>query len=864
PMFTTADGRHTNAVYGFFTMLLRLLEEEKPSHLAVAFDAGAPTFRHEAYAAYKAGRRETASELREQFPLLRRVLEAWDIPIVELAGYEADDVIGTLATRAEEAGGEVLVVTGDRDAFQLVSKAVRVIYTRRGITEVDRVDESYLRERYGLAASQIPDLKGLMGDASDNIPGVPGIGEKTALRLLGEFGTVEDLLEHMDELARPKERELLATHAEEARRSKQLATIDRAVPLNFDLEACRRREPDWGRIRRIFTELEFKSLLGRLPQGGAPAPAVEARESEAPIRLLAAGDSLEGLWPPEGRELYWQLFAGQDGGLRALAWLGPGGACYLPLSGALPREAAARLCAGRTPAICHDAKTHLSLLAGKEEIPLEPVFDTMVASYLVNPALAGADLSVVAGTYLQRSLPGPGPKYDPLAEKEPLPPGEGARIAASRLAALLPAREALTARLHEDGLWHLFSEVEMPLTLVLLAMERAGIAVDLPFLAELGREMAGELAGIEAEIHALAGKRFNLNSPKQLASVLFGDLGLPARKRTKTGFSTDVEVLEELAAEHPVVARILDYRGIAKLKSTYVDALQALADPATGRVHTTFNQAVTATGRLSSTEPNLQNIPVRTEEGRRIRRAFVAGGPERVLLAADYSQIELRVLAHFSNDQDFMAAFREGDDIHRRTAAEVFGVPEEAVTPVMRNRAKAVNFGIIYGQGGFGLAKSIGVGVGEAEDYIRRYFQRYEGVRAYLDRAIAEARERKYVTTLLGRRRYLPDLASQNRVLRAYAERTARNTPIQGTAADIIKVAMVRVHRRLQRENFSARLILQVHDELIFEAPQVEVHALAAMAREEMENAAALAVPLEVEVKAGSNWLEMKKVDRPA
>ena len=866
PMFTTAKGVHTNAVYGFALMLLRLLEEEKPDYLAVAFDVAAPTFRHEEYAEYKAGRRETAGELREQFPVLRNLLGAFKVPVLELAGFEADDVIGTMAARAEAAGHRVLVVTGDRDAFQLVSPAVGVIYTRRGITEVDRVDEAYLHERYGLTASQIPDLKGLMGDASDNIPGVPGIGEKTALRLLKDFGTVEGILDHLAEINRPKERELLATHAEEARRSKRLATIDRAIPLAFAFEDCRRREPDWAELRRVLTELEFKSMLERLQPGkGAPAAPSGGEAPSPPGRVLTREELREGAWPAAGQPLYWQLFA-TDRRITGLAWLGPDGVGnYLPVSdGILPAEAVCRLADGGIPKICHDAKAHLTLLAGSGAVLDGLAFDTMVASYLVNPVLGDADLNEVARCYLELSLPSPGPKYAPLAQKQALPAEEIARYAACRLAALGPARDALSARLREDGLWPLFAEVEMPLTEVLFAMEREGVAVDLPFLRGLGQEMTADLARVENELYAFAGERFNPNSPKQLATVLFEHLGLPARKRTKTGYSTDAEVLEELAAEHPVVAKILEHRTLIKLKSTYVDALQVLADPRTGRVHTTFNQAITATGRLSSTEPNLQNIPVRTEAGRRIRHAFTASGPDRLLLAADYSQIELRVLAHFSNDPDFMAAFREGDDIHRRTAAEVFGVPEEAVTPVMRNRAKAVNFGIIYGQTGFGLAKSIGVSPSEAESYIRRYFERYEGVKAYLDRVIEEARAAKYVTTLLGRRRYLPDLAAQNRVLRSYAERTARNTPIQGTAADIIKVAMVRTYRRLSADGFLAKLILQVHDELIFEVPLDEQASLAAMVTEEMENAVKLAVPLEVEVKAGRNWAEMERIDSRA
>lgn len=864
PMFTTGKGVPTNAVYGFTTMLLRLLEEEDPDYVAVAFDAGAPTFRHEEYADYKAGRRETPPELREQFPILRDLLSTFRVPVLVQPGFEADDLIGTLARRAEAAGHRVLIVTGDRDAFQLVSPSVEVLYTRRGISEVDRVDEAYLRERYGLGPEQIPDLKGLMGDASDNIPGVPGIGEKTALRLLHEFGSIEGILAHLDQIARPREREALAAHAEAAVQSKRLATIDRAVPLDFDLEDCRRVEPDPEELRQALAALEFKSLLERMGMEKATAGGGAATLSQE-ARILTPEELREEDWPSPGEPLFLQIFAGESG-ISGMAWRGPDGAArYLPIpAGGFPEEVAERLADPRRPKVCHDAKAHLTVLAACGATLEGLAFDTMVAAYLLNPVSGEADLADLARSYLNLSLPGEEVKSGPLALRGPLPAGEAARIAAGRLAAMEPLRKELSARLEADGLSTLFTEVELPLTFVLFAMERAGVAVDLDFLRRLGEEMAGEIRALEEEIYALAGGRFNLNSPRQLAKVLFEDLGLPVKKKTKTGYSTDAEVLEELAAEHPVVARILDYRQLAKLKSTYVDALQYLVDPKDGRVHTTFNQAITATGRLSSAEPNLQNIPVRSEEGRRIRKAFVAGGPDRLLLAADYSQIELRVLAHFSNDPAFMAAFREGDDIHRRTAAEVFGVPEEAVTPAMRNRAKAINFGIIYGQTAYGLAKVLGIPPSEADLYIKRYFERYRGVGDYLARTVEEARARKYVTTLLGRRRYLPDLAAQNRALRAYAERMARNTPIQGTAADIIKVAMVRIHRRLKEAGLKAKLILQVHDELIFEAPRGEIHDLAHLVREEMENAVELAVPLVVEVKAGPNWAEMEGIAKDA
>jgi DNA polymerase-1 len=911
----------TNAVYGFAMMLLRLLEEQRPERVVVAFDRPAPTFRHEAFAQYKATRKPMPDDLRPQGPLCEEMLAAFGIPVVAVEGYEADDLLGTLAGRAEEAGLTTLVVTGDRDALQLISPAVQVMLTRKGITATEIYDLARLKEQYGLTPAQFVELKGLMGDASDNIPGVPGIGEKGALRLVQEYGSVEGVLAHAGEIG-GRTGNLLQTHADQARLSRRLAAIECGAPLPLEVVKLGPPRLDPERLRELFTALGFRNLLKRLPPGAKPPPAA-ALDKTAPVPAPAAQGSLfataaapgpvtpaeEPAWSSVERleeleQVVRELAGREEFGLAAVVesptpWLrviqglalaSPEQAWFLRLAGdqaggpgALPRKEAVRRLAPlfareRPRRVGHDLKAvSLALgMAGEgrpaglpagalvDEPPQYTVrptdFDAMLASYVLDPTRGNHSPEEVTFNHLGLALP----------ERPKLPKGgrgageweATAAYAVSQASAWLTLRPRLEAELTTAGLLRLFTEVEMPLVPVLAAMERRGLAVDMERLAALSGELDRRIESLASEIYREAGEEFNLNSPRQLAALLFERLRLPTGKRTKTGFSTSAEVLEELALDQPIARRLLDHRQLVKLKTTYVDALPALIDPRTGRIHTTFNQAVTATGRLSSTNPNLQNIPVRTEEGGRIREAFVAGREGHLLVCADYSQIELRVMAHLSGDPMLSEAFRSGQDIHARTAAEMFDRRPEEVTPEMRASAKAINFGIIYGISSFGLARGTKLSREQAQEFIKAYFARYARVKAYLDEVVAKAREDGYVTTMLGRRRFLPALHSRNYGLRSFAERTAMNTPIQGSAADIIKLAMIACERELVARGLQSRMVLQVHDELLFEGPAEEVPDVAALVRTAMEQAVPLSVPLVVEVEAGRNWREGEAVPR--
>jgi DNA polymerase-1 len=848
PPLTTPQGQPTGAVYGFLTMLLRMLDEERPTHLAVAFDRPEPTFRHVEFTAYKAQRAEMPAELRSQVDVLRRVLQVLAIPILEHPGAEADDVIGTLASRAAAAGLSVVVVTGDRDALQLVSPRITVLYTRRGISEIDRMDPDAVLARYGVPPERLVDVKALVGDPSDNYPGVPTVGEKTACRLVATYGPVEDLLARLDAVTPPRVRQALAQHAETVRRNKRLATIQRDVPVPFEPDALRRTAPDPAAVRALCEELGFRSLLPRLlelagqdgplpaaaaPAGEAPAtPAVVLRRVDAETFTAALTAhtgpvALHAAWAGSAPAALAALLVGADGPV--LLWEGPAQAPALPPLSELLAYDSKRLC-------------HLVLAACGDGRPVPPpAFDATIAGYLLDSERSAYPLADLC-----RQFGVPVPAESDLA-------GAAAAVAEMRG----PAEAALAAH----GLATLYREIELPLVPVLAAMERKGVLVDRAALAELERELGRRLVAAEHEIYALAGERFNVNSTQQLARILFERLGLTPPKRTKTGYSTDAEVLEQLAAVHELPARILTYRTLQKLQSTYVQTLPDYIGP-DGRIHTDFRQTVAATGRLSSWNPNLQNIPVRDEVGKPLRRVFVAPEGHR-LVSADYSQVELRILAHFSGDPGLIEAFREGRDIHRATAAEVFGVPPAEVTPAQRSAAKAVNFGIVYGISDFGLARQLGCDVAEAHAIIARYFERYPGVKRYMESVVAEAREKGVVRTLFGRMRRLPDITSRNFARRGFAERMAMNSPIQGTAADVIKRAMVAAHRHLLERGLQARLILQVHDELVAEVPEDEVPEAAAILARDMEGAAELAVPLRVEVSAGPNWLDQEPVQIP-
>ena len=831
------DGTPTNAVFGFLMMLLKIVEEEKPDMLAVAFDMHAKLRRKERYDAYKANRAPMPEELRAQDGVIRELVGHMGIPILQLEGYEADDVIGTVTRRCEEEGVDAVVVTGDRDSFQLAGARTTILYTKRGIAEHERVTPDWVREKYGVEPVQLIDVKGLMGDASDNIPGVPGVGEKTALKLIAQYGTLEKALDSADREQKGKLRERLMENRELAELSKELATIDRAVPLDFALDDLKTGALT-GAVPRL-RELGMNAVLRRLNEvasltsdAGAPAASVEAVvEAERLDDLAAFAKRCAEL---SKTATFCAVALDADISVRtddaAICLALGGGDLITP--GVEEKDALA----ATRPLLVSKAKKYLhnikALPFPVEELGGE-LHDVMLAAYALNPQRASFALR-------------------PLCEEA------GVEYAPSHPAtALHMLGVQQEAQLERDGVAGIYRDIELPLCFVLRRMEQEGFLTDANALQALGDSYRTRLNGLTEEIYEMAGERINLNSPKQLSELLFDRLQLkPTPKKTRNGYSTNAEVLEALAERYPICARILEYRKYQKLQSTYVDALLPLRD-AGGRIHTSFDQVATATGRISSQEPNLQNIPVRTPEGREIRGAFIAR-PGWLLVDADYSQIELRVLAHMSGDQTMQHAFLEGQDIHQRTAAEVYGVPLAAVTPQMRSAAKAVNFGIVYGISDFTLAKNISASRQEARDFIDRYFERYPAVKNYMDEQVALGHSQGYVTTMLGRRRYLPELKSGNYNVRAFGERCAMNSPIQGSAADIIKLAMIRVDEALRAEGLEAKLLLQVHDELIVEAPAAEAERVKALLKRCMEGVMRLSVPLITEISVGGDWRACK------
>lgn len=830
PMLTNAEGQYTNGVYGFLTMLYKVMEQEKPTHIAVAFDRKAPTFRHEQYDGYKAKRTGMPDEMASQLPILKEVLAAMNIRIFEMDGYEADDILGTLTNIAHQKGMEVVLVTGDRDALQLVKPDVKVIITKRGITDVEVYDERAIAERYGIKPEQLIDVKGLMGDASDNIPGVPGIGEKTALRLIKQFGSMEGVLEHIDEVSGDKLKKLLTEYREQAIMSKQLGSIQCRVPIDVDLDKCCCKGPDAGKLKEIYQRLDFKSLLSKIPQKND-----EEFAGKDPI-----GSDVHNL---DGDDIIEQL--GKDlSNINELCIYSNDVLSIsedelkvynISIDQSVPDIVADVLANPKVHKHVYDAK-RLIVSMDKSHINVEGIdFDAMIAAYLLDPSQNNYDIKRLVRQYLEID-----------------------DDAASHAGYLWRLMNIMLPRIKENEMDALFYDIEMPLTRVLADMEINGFTVDVQMLKELADDFERMIDGLTKEIYTLAGEEFNINSPKQLGAILFEKLKLPVGKKTKTGYSTDIEVLKQLQLQHDIVPKIIDYRQLTKLKSTYIDGLMNMADPVTHKIHSTFNQTVTVTGRISSTEPNLQNIPVKTELGHQIRKAFVPSSSDYLLLDADYSQIELRVLAHMSQDQSMIDAFLKGQDIHARTASEVFGIPLEQVTPLMRSRAKAVNFGIVYGISDFGLAKNIGISRSEAKQYIEQYFARYNGVRRFMDETIEFAKKHGYVTTMFKRRRYLPELASSNRTVRSFGERAAMNTPIQGTAADIIKKAMVDIYNALKENEYRSKLILQVHDELIVEVHRDEVDEIKDLVKDKMEGVVKMSVPLVADIHVGENWYDAK------
>ena len=954
PPLTTSRGELVNAVFGFCSIVLRGFQDIRPDYVAVAFDLSGPTFRHERFADYKATRLRMPDDLRDQFPKVRQVVRALRIPVYELAGYEADDVIGTLTVQAERDGLDTTIVTGDLDMLQLVTDRTRLMTTRSGVQNTVIYDPARIDERYGLQPAQMIDFKALKGDSTDNIPGVPGVGEKTAAKLIQTWGNLEGVFEHVAEVTPEKLRVALAEARERVLESRELMTIVRDLPVELDLPAARLGDYDREEVVRLFREYEFRTLIERLPgltgeraeetvaalrsvdaddpvraaqvagrptgwgpapaggrpagrpgtlvgegsglqlsldfgamaaaggrpdDGGAPGPATGSVPrpvgagpveplADLPTALAAAiadpggrielhsGDAIDALapWlvdqPAVGAALVLDDPRPLAGTPLALALAGPDGrtvAAEGPDDAARLRHLVERL---TVPLVAHEVKPLLvARFAEDPEARPTPIgFDTQIAAYILNASLRSQTIADVVAEQLDLILP-------PAKELPPF-----ARAGLEALSAIT-ARDPLAAALEREGLDRLFREIELPLITVLARMEATGVALDLDALAALDVEFRAEIERLEREIYASVGHEFNLGSPKQLEQVLFFELNLPKGKRTKTGYSTDASVLEDLRAAHPMVEGLLEWRTYTKLRSTYVEALPTLI-ASDGRLHTTFHQAVAATGRLSSSDPNLQNIPIRTELGRRIRRAFVAGAPDVTLVAADYSQIELRILAHVSGDEHLRDAFARGADIHRETAARVLHKPPEEVTADERSMAKMVNFGIAYGMSDFGLSSRAGIPRAEAQEFINTYFATYSGISYYMLHIKESARTQGFVTTLLGRKRQIPELQARNPSLRAAGERMAINMPIQGTAADIIKIAMIRLAERLADGGFRARLLLQVHDELLLEVPRDEVDRLVPVLRSTMESALALDVPLTVDVKVGDDWEAMTPLTR--
>ncbi len=857
PLLNNNKGIHTNAVYGFTMMLLKILEDEKPTHMLVAFDAGKTTFRHKTFSEYKGGRQKTPPELSEQFPYIRELLSACQIPQYELENYEADDIIGTLSQMAEKEGFSIKVISGDKDLTQLSSDRTTVGITRKGITDIEEYTPIHIKEKYGLAPEQIIDMKGLMGDTSDNIPGVPGVGEKTAIKLLKEFTTLEKLLESIDQVNGKKLKEKLEEFKSQALMSKELATIERKAPVDVSLDQIEYEGIDHDKVVSLFKELGFQTLLDKL--GDETAESQQQQELEE-IEFIIPNEITDDIFAEEN---YFYVEILDDNyhyaDIIGFSLVNEKGNFYIPTKLALDSDSFKRWAEDETKQkIVYDAK-RCEVSLRRKGIHLQGAsFDTLIAFYIIDPSENIEDLSSIAKRYDVHNIQADDVFYGKGAKRRIPEISELAKHLVRKSLAMADLKEKLEKDLKQNEQDHLFRELEMPLSLILADMESCGVKVDTERLRKMGEEINEQLTNIEAQIYELAGEQFNINSPKQLGVILFEKLQLPSLKKTKTGYSTSADVLEKLAPDHEIIEQILHFRQLGKLQSTYIEGLLKVVDPATGKVHTRFNQALTQTGRLSSTDPNLQNIPIRLEEGRKIRQAFIPSEKDWVIFAADYSQIELRVLAHICGDEKLIQAFKNDLDIHTKTAMEVFHVSAEEVTSNMRRQAKAVNFGIVYGISDYGLSQNLGITRKEAGQFIDRYLSSYPGVQTYMDEIIHSAKQKGFVSTLMQRRRYIPEITSRNFNLRSFAERTAMNTPIQGTAADIIKKAMIDMAEALKEHGLKARLLLQVHDELIFEAPQDEIETLKKLVPEIMENAIQLDVPLKVDYAYGPTWFDAK------
>lgn len=879
---TNSKGQNVSAVYGFLRFLFMIQDNEKPDYLSVVFDPKGPTFRHKQYAEYKATRQKMPDDMRDQLPILHHAITALNIPLLEVDGYEADDVIGTLAKQAQCEGFETYVVSGDKDFMQLVNDDVKLYQPSRRVSDTPEVlGRESVENKIGLPPDKIVDYLGLMGDSSDNVPGVKGVGAKTAVKLLVEFGNLEAVLENADKVGRANVRENLKSGREMALLSKKLVRIDTDVPLDVGLETLKCVEPDFEELLPLLQELEFNTLIDRYQDQPQKTLSLEVEIVDNEERLqnligvLRAGQffavTLQTTHPdPLRGEIVGLTFSTK-----------PGKGFYLPINSTQGKNGTKSLQLARpgdlfedveiTPFLQpifedvslkktgHDLK-HDMLVLSRYGVALNGAsFDTMLASYLINPTFRQHNLEALAREYLGRSksassdLLGKGKKQMSLLD---VSVQRVADHACEEADIALCLTEVFRPKLQAAKLDKLLNEIEIPLTYVLADVEHVGVSLDLPFLESMSKKMSGQIGGLISRIHEMAGEEFNINSTQQLGQILFEKLKLPRKKRTKTGYSTDAAVLEELAKIHDLPRTLLEYRELTKLKSTYVDALPNLVNPDTGRLHTSYNQTVAATGRLSSSDPNLQNIPIRTEMGREIRRAFIPADSDHVILDADYSQVELRIMAHLSQDPVLLEAFTNGEDIHSKTASLVFQIPPEDLDHEHRRRAKEINFGIMYGMGVYGLASRLHISTEEARDFISSYFALYAKVKEFVDRMHAEAEEKGFVTTMLNRRRYLPEIHSKNFNIREFAKRTAVNTPIQGTAAELIKIAMINIWRKLRDGSYQTRMIMQVHDELVFETPQSEVEAVKRLVKEEMEGALPLDVPIKVDIGVGRNWLE--------
>ena len=859
PHLSNSKGLPTNAVYGFTRMLLKVIKDFKTDHMAVAFDVKGPSFRHKMYEEYKAHRPEMPDSLKPQIPYIKEVVRALNLPVLELQGYEADDIIGTISKHMKEKDVEVIIIAADKDMLQLIDENTTIVDTMKGkgfgIKEVT--------ERFGTTPDRIVEIMGLAGDASDNIPGVKGIGEKTAVKLIKEFGTIENLLQNIERVKENGIKEKLREHAEDARLSRTLAVIDTNAPVDYKFEDLAVKSPDYPRLKELLRELEFTKLLNEIIPDEQPDIKGEYRFvtdidrlKDLLTKVKEAGEAAIVIKKQEG------AIFGELTGLAVC--IKPGQAFYIPTGhcylGAPPQIDRRFVIEAIKPIIedegikklSHDIKTVHIFFRQRNIQMMGANFDTSIASYLLNPSRPNYNIEDIAHEHLGHKMA----TFKTIAFED-----VDVKAACDRACAeadsIFQISGKLLSQLEGDGLLNLFNEIEIPLSGVLAEMELNGIKVDRDYLVNLSKELEGRIEEVRSRIYAIAGAEFNINSPKQLASVLFEKLKLKPVKKTKKGLSTDEEVLMTLAASHELPAEILSFRQLSKLKSTYVDSILGLINPVTMRVHTSFNQTVTATGRLSSSEPNLQNIPIRTEFGNRIRRAFVADRGW-LFLSADYSQIELRIVAHLSQDPLLIKAFKEDKDVHATTAAEIFGLmPGGIVTEDMRRRAKAINFGIIYGMGPYGLSAELGISQDEARGYIDEYFMHYKGIKAFIDKGIGEAVEKGYVTTLFGRRRHIPEIKSESEQVRRLGERIAINTSIQGTAADMIKIAMINISRKLKGNNYRSKMLLQIHDELIFEAPEAEIELLKGLVKKEMETAATLCVPVKVNIGIGNTWGEL-------